>query len=101
MSTTLNERYIIGEDARLRAFFVAEDGVTPIAATGVRIIVRDPRGVVTEYTGGQVATDGLGRFFVDYRVERPGRHYWRADCTGPSAGVAETHFTGYRSNVLT
>jgi hypothetical protein len=101
MSGTINQRYFIGEDARLRARFFLEDGVTPVAATGVRIMVRRPDNTAPQvYEGGDVLTDGVGSFFVDHRVTVTGRHRWRADCEGPTAGVDEGEFDGVRGAVL-
>lgn len=94
------ERYLIGEDARLRANFFGEDGSTPIYATGVRITVLQPNSVSVVYQGADVQTDGAGSFYVDHLVEYAGRHSWRADCEGPTAAVAEGQFDGVRSRVL-
>ena len=101
MSETVNERYLVGEAARLRVRFFQEDGTTPVAATGVRIVVRVPG--VNEpvvYEGGTVSTDGVGSFFVDHVVTAPGRHRWRGECAGPTASADEGQFDGVRSAVL-
>lgn len=102
MSETVRpNRYFIGEDVRLRARFFGEDGVTPISATGVRILVLVPgTAEPIEYAGLTIVEDGEGSFYVDHRVTASGRHRWRGECTGPTAGVDEGAFDGVRSAVL-
>ena len=99
--TTTIERYYTGEDARLRVRFYAEDGTTPIEATGVRVMVRSPTAAsAQEYSGAAVIPDGTGSFYVDHRVTEAGRHRWRAECSGPTAAVDEGQFDGVISSVL-
>lgn len=75
-------RYEIGTSVLIEAGFTLADGVTPIAPVIVSLIVQDPAGALTTYTGRALTnpSEGVYSYVLDIStLAGPWIYKWRGD----------------------
>lgn len=91
------------EGQGLRATMEVRDVISgaPVAAGGVRMLVRPPGSAVPiAYMADQLTPDGVGRWLLDTVAETPGAWRVRAECTAPHWAARDGRILVRRSNVI-
>lgn len=75
-------QYDVGDTIRFLFTFCDEDGTVadPVDPT---IIIREPDGTETTYTGGQLTNPEVGVYYRDQVVDAAGKWYGRGKATNP------------------
>ncbi|MDO9501377.1 hypothetical protein, partial [Falsiroseomonas sp.] len=91
------------EGQGVRATMSVRDRATgnPVAATGVRMLVRPPKSTVPiKYDGDQLTPAGIGQWVLDTVADAAGAWRIRAECTGPTWAAKEGRITLRTSGVV-
>lgn len=91
------------EGQGLRATMEVRDVLSgaPVAAGGVRMLVRPPVSTVpTVYMADQLTPDGVGRWLLDTVADAPGAWRARAECTAPHWAARDGRIVVRRSGVI-